>query len=57
MLAGALEVNGAIVGPGSYCHFPARTPMRHQAAEGHSCRFVILFDGPFDVFPDSDPQP
>lgn len=49
VLEGALEVNGQRVGPGSYCHFPAREPMHHAPATGEPCLFVILFDGPFDV--------
>lgn len=49
VLEGALEVNGQRVGPGSYCHFPAREPMHHAPAAGESCLFVLLFDGPFDV--------
>ena len=49
VLEGALEANGRIVGPGSYCHFPAGEPMHHAPAAGESCLFVIMFDGPFDV--------
>jgi quercetin dioxygenase-like cupin family protein len=49
VLEGALEANGQIVGPGSYCHFPAGEPMHHAPAADESCLFVIMFDGPFDV--------
>src|SRR5690349_13825461 len=47
VLDGALEADGEVFGPGSYCHYPAGTPMHHQPAEGRSCRFLVLFDGPF----------
>lgn len=49
VLEGSLQVNGALVGPGSYCHFPARTVMHHQPAAESQCCFLLLFDGPFDV--------
>jgi hypothetical protein len=49
VLEGSLMVNGTVIGPGSYCHFPAHTAMHHQPAEGTHCRFLLLFDGPFDV--------
>ena len=52
VLDGAMEVNGRVLGPGSYCHFPARTSMHHQPADGRHCRFVTIFHGPFDVFPE-----
>jgi quercetin dioxygenase-like cupin family protein len=51
VLEGQLEVNGQVVGPGAYCHFPAGEAMRHAPAEGTSCLFVIVFDGPVDVHP------
>jgi quercetin dioxygenase-like cupin family protein len=51
VLSGRLIANGHIVGPGSYCHFPAGTVMHHAPAPGSDCLFVILFDGPFDVHP------
>ncbi|MGC2192756.1 MAG: cupin domain-containing protein [Candidatus Dormiibacterota bacterium] len=54
VLDGALEVDGQIIGPGSYCHFPPMTSMRHQPAEGHDCRFITVFHGPFNVFPEQD---
>jgi quercetin dioxygenase-like cupin family protein len=50
VLDGAMEVNGEVLGPGSYCHFPAGTSMHHQPAGGLHCRFVTIFHGPFDVF-------
>ena len=52
VLEGALEVDGQIVGPGSYCHFPPMTSMHHQPAQGTHCLFVTIFHGPFDVFPE-----
>jgi quercetin dioxygenase-like cupin family protein len=42
-------VNGRIIGPGSYAHFPANSVMRHQAAGDEVCHFVLVFHGPFDV--------
>jgi quercetin dioxygenase-like cupin family protein len=53
VLDGAMEVNGRVLGPGSYCHFPARTSMHHQPADGRHCRFVTIFHGPFDVVPEA----
>src|SRR5262249_32039218 len=49
VLEGRLEANGRVIGPGSYAHFPAREPMRHQPTGEEDCLFVILFHGPFDV--------
>jgi quercetin dioxygenase-like cupin family protein len=51
VLDGALSADGQILGPGSYCHFPAMTVMHHEPAPGNHCRFVTIFHGPFDVFP------
>jgi quercetin dioxygenase-like cupin family protein len=51
VLEGRMEVNGQVVGEGSYCHFPAGEAMRHTPAEDDSCLFVILFSGPVDVQP------
>ena len=51
VLEGALEANGQVVGPSSYCHFPAGEVMTHAPAVGSSCLFVLIFDGPFDVHP------
>jgi quercetin dioxygenase-like cupin family protein len=51
VLDGRLEVNTEVIGPGAYCHFPPREPMRHAPAGGEPCLFVILFHGPFDVEP------
>ena len=51
VLEGRMEVNGQIVGPGAYCHFPAGELMRHAPAAGESCLFVIIFEGPVDVEP------
>ncbi|MBV9545137.1 MAG: cupin domain-containing protein [Chloroflexi bacterium] len=49
VLEGQLEANGEVIGPGSYAHFPAGEPMRHQATEDGPCLFVLLFHGAFDV--------
>jgi quercetin dioxygenase-like cupin family protein len=54
VLEGRLEVNGRVVGPGAYCHFPAGEAMRHAPAEGTSCLFTVMFDGPVDVHPLGD---
>jgi quercetin dioxygenase-like cupin family protein len=51
VLDGRLEVNGQVIGPGAYCHFPRGEAMRHAPADGDSCLFVIIFDGPVDVQP------
>lgn len=51
VVAGKLEANGVVVGPGSYIHFPAGQAMRHQATEDGPCTFVLLFHGRFDVEP------
>jgi quercetin dioxygenase-like cupin family protein len=57
VLDGALSANGHFLGPGSYCHFPSGTPMHHQPADGSHCRFVTIFHGPFDVFPEEEEDP
>src|SRR2546421_5372413 len=49
VLEGRLSANGQVIGPGAYAHFPPGEAMRHEAGEGSSCLFVILFHGPFDV--------
>ena len=49
VLEGQLEANGRVIGPGSYAHFPAGQPMRHQATPDAPCLFVLLFHGAFDV--------
>ncbi|CAN5739452.1 hypothetical protein BH18ACT2_BH18ACT2_05370 [soil metagenome] len=51
VLDGRLAANGEVIGPGGYCHFPAGQPMHHAPADGQPCRFVTIFDGPFDVEP------
>lgn len=50
LLEGHLQVNDRVIGPGSYCHFPAGETMHHAPAGG-GCLFVTIFDGPFDVEP------
>ena len=49
VLDGKLDANNQIIGPGSYVHFPANEPMRHQSGGDDGCLFVIMFHGPFDV--------
>jgi quercetin dioxygenase-like cupin family protein len=49
VLEGRLTVNDRIIGPGSYCHFPAGEAMFHAPVEEESCLFVTIFDGPYDV--------
>jgi quercetin dioxygenase-like cupin family protein len=49
VIDGRLDVNGRVIGAGSYAHFPANEPMRHQAAGDAPCHFILIFDGPFDV--------
>lgn len=51
VLEGRLDLNGQVVGPGSYCHFPAGEPMRHAPVGDEPCLFVIVFDGPVDAEP------
>jgi quercetin dioxygenase-like cupin family protein len=51
VLDGRLVVNGAVLGPGSYCHFPGGEPMHHAPADGEPCLFVTMFDGPLDAEP------
>ena len=49
VLDGMLDANGTVIGPGAYAHFPARQPMRHEAAGNGTCLFVLIFHAPFDV--------
>ena len=56
VLEGRLDVNGRIIGPGSYCHFPGGEAMRHAPAGGESCLFVSIFHGPFDLEPLEDAE-
>lgn len=49
VLEGRLTVDNEILGPGSYCHFPAGEPMFHEPAGSEGCLFVTIFHGPFDV--------
>jgi quercetin dioxygenase-like cupin family protein len=49
VINGSLEANGRTIGAGSYAHFPANEPMRHQAAGEGPCHFILIFHGPFDV--------
>jgi quercetin dioxygenase-like cupin family protein len=51
VLEGRLEVNGHVIGPGAYSHFPPGEAMRHGPTDEGSCLFVIIFDGPVDVEP------
>jgi quercetin dioxygenase-like cupin family protein len=54
VLEGRLAVNDEVIGPGSYCHFPAGEPMFHAPAGHEGCLFVTIFHGPFDVEPLGD---
>ena len=54
VLAGRLSANQQMLGPLSYCHFPAGTVMHHAPAGDQGCLFVTIFDGPFDVTPMPD---
>jgi quercetin dioxygenase-like cupin family protein len=54
VLAGRLSANQHVLGPLSYCHFPAGSVMRHAPAGDQGCLFVTIFDGPFDVTPAPD---
>jgi quercetin dioxygenase-like cupin family protein len=51
VLEGRLAVNGGVIGPGAYCHFPPGQAMFHAPAKDESCLFVTIFHGPFDVVP------
>jgi quercetin dioxygenase-like cupin family protein len=54
VLEGRLSVDGEVVGPGSYCHFPAGQPMHHAPAGNEQCLFLNIFHGPADVYPVAD---
>jgi quercetin dioxygenase-like cupin family protein len=56
VIDGVLQADGRLLRAGSYAHFPAETPMRHEPAPDRDCLFVILFDGPFDVHPVGDDE-
>jgi quercetin dioxygenase-like cupin family protein len=49
LLEGRLRVNDRVVGPGSYCHFPAGQAMFHAPDGDDGCLFIIIFDGPSDA--------
>jgi hypothetical protein len=49
VLEGRLLVNGKVVGPGAYCHFPPGEPMLHAPTDHESCTFVTIFHGEADV--------
>jgi quercetin dioxygenase-like cupin family protein len=51
VLEGQIIVNGQVIGPGAYCHFPAGEPMFHAPAKGTGSSFVTIFHGPADVEP------
>ena len=57
VLEGRLEVNGQVIGPGAYCHYPAGVPMRHLAAGSEPCLLLNLFHGPSDVEDLGDVRP
>ena len=49
VLDGRLTVNGAVIGPGSYCHFPAGEPMHHEVLtepQGVKTRALERYDDP-----------
>jgi quercetin dioxygenase-like cupin family protein len=54
VLQGSLVVNGQVVGPGTYCHFPAGQPMHHAPTTAEPCVFLNIFHGPADVHPVED---
>jgi quercetin dioxygenase-like cupin family protein len=56
VLEGRLAVNDEVVGPGSFCHFPAGEIMLHRPADQEPCVFVSIFHGPADVEP-VEPEP
>lgn len=49
VLDGRMQVNGQVIGPGAYAHFPAGEVMHHAPPGDAPCLFVIIFHGPFDV--------
>ena len=49
VLEGQLAVDDAVIGPGSYCHFPPGVPMFHAPRGEEGCLFVTIFHGPADV--------
>jgi quercetin dioxygenase-like cupin family protein len=49
VLEGRLVVNGQVIGPGSYCHFPPGEPMHHAPTDEEPCVFVTIFHGESDV--------
>jgi len=49
VLEGLLEVNGRVIGPCAYAHFPAGEPMVHTPAGGEPCTFIVIFNGPVDM--------
>jgi quercetin dioxygenase-like cupin family protein len=51
VLEGRMEVNGRVIGPGAYCHFPPGEIMRHAPAGDDACLFISVFHGPSDVAP------
>ena len=48
---GPAEPRAAGVAAMPYAPHDAKQPMRHAPAEGDSCLFVIIFNGPVDVHP------
>lgn len=49
VLEGRLEVNGQVIGPGAYAHFPAGEVMRHAPVEGESCLLIVIIDGQMET--------
>lgn len=54
VLEGKLVVDGRVVGPGTYCHFPAGQSMHHAPTSEEPCLFLNIFHGPADVHPVDD---
>ena len=44
VLENDMIVNGRIVTPGTYCHFPAGETMLHTSTRDSDCLFLIMFD-------------
>ncbi len=45
VLENEMMINDAVVGPGTYCHFPAGQTMLHTTTKDRDCLFLIMFDG------------
>lgn len=54
VLEGQFSANNHVIGPGSWCHFPAGISMHHAPAGDEPCLFIIIFHGPYDLEPIED---